>query len=275
MIKRKYTRKTLWEVEHLRKYIINIEEAKNIGYQSTKIITVICDNCMKTKETSVQLLFRKGVRCTNPKCKNTISFPERMTESYLITKNIEYKTQFTPSDFIGYRFDFRIVLDGNVYFLECNGLQHYQECGMMNYEKTSKSDKDKKKYCEENGIDLIWLDCRNSEFEFIKNNINKNKVLPNIEDDEIEQIAYLIQQTSNYHTEEIIYDYNNGVHENDIAIKNNLSTETIIRMLKQNNIELKSNNNKLKPRLKGFDSNKNKKEQAINHVNSMIDDIML
>lgn len=232
---------SLWSVENIRDNIIDIEEAKTISPHFNKKILFKCSNCDNTKKIYVSNLTRCGYSC--PNCSIGRSYPERFFTSYLNQYSIEHEYQVKFNDLKGYIYDYKIILNGETYLIETHGLQHYS-IGHNWYDATHESDEIKKEYAKENSINYIELDCRKSEFEFIKEQVNNNKHLPNINKEDEQKIKNSIETSSKYNTKEIVKFYTiDKLSTHEIAKKYNLSHTYIGNILTQNNVKLRNSGN--------------------------------
>lgn len=234
---------SLWSVKSIRGNIINIEQAKTeFTKYSNKPTLFKCstNGCENTKTMKVFKLTLDGYSCTT--CSTNTSYPEKFFTAYLTNKNIKYEYQVRYDDLEGYIFDYKIVLNDVTFLVEVHGRQHYlkEDNGYYKVEKIQKSDSVKRQYAKENNINYIELDCRESDFNFIKKQINNNKHLPNIKKEDEKDIIELIEMSSKYNIQEIIRLYEvEKWNTTRIGKKYNTSYNTINRILKQNNIELR------------------------------------
>ena len=214
-----------------------MKRVKKYPPNSTKKVEFKCDICDNIKVMTPSLLVRHGnIMCHN--CSKGTSYPELFFNAYSVSLNLKFKQQQIFNDFKNYIFDF--VDYENKIIVETHGIQHYEDRGIMDYQRTIKSDKEKRKYCKENNWTLIELDCRISEFEFIKYSINDCSLLPNIEKNKEEEIKQLIQLNSNYYqSKEIIDLYLYGFSSDEIGNIYGLSATIIRSILKKNNIEIR------------------------------------
>lgn len=232
---------SLWDKEHIRPYIIDIEQSKIIGAQSGKKINFKCsnDNCGNIKKMVVQNLVNQGFACQN--CSTGLPYPERMFTAYLTIKNIPFETQ-VKFDNTQRKIDYRIRLNNTIVLVETHGAQHYykEDSGFYKVKSIQESDGIKRKYAEDNNINYIELDCSNSDFNFIKHSINENEYLPNIEKSDEESIIKLIEMSSKYDVNEIIKLYTKDkLSTIKIAKIYNVNYSTIGDILKRNNIKLR------------------------------------
>lgn len=229
---------SLYSFKHLRPYIIDIEQAKIIAPNHMKAITFKC-TCGKEKKMRPNTLVRNGLSCSN--CSSNISYPERffLAVNQYFSLNFEYQVIYEKG-----RFDF--VNHDEKIIVEMNGEQHYVEredsAWKDSYKNTIDSDNRKRQWCRDNGYTLIFIDASHSEFEFIRDNINKEELLPNIKDMDVEKILCLIEKYSKYDVKGIIKDYKEGMNQAQLGKKYNVDRGTIRNILKRNNIEIRENN---------------------------------
>lgn len=96
-----------------------------------------------------------------PKCR--ASHGERQTRTYLNRHGFTFQEQkaFQTENKTFLRFDFYLEERGKRFAIELNGIQHYEPIerfgGQEGYLKQVERDRRKKKYCDENGIELIII----------------------------------------------------------------------------------------------------------------------
>ena len=177
---------------HLVKYFVNIEDSYNHSYCSTDKVLLKCPNCGKTIYKRIELL-RYGYIC--PQCSDGISMPNKFMCTLLDMLSYKYnikniKTEYSPFWITNKRYDFYFEYNNEKYIIEMNGEQHYKESGFKKkggrtLEEEQKNDKYKKELALQNGIkpnNYIVIDCRESEFDFIRNNtIKQFKLLFNLD----------------------------------------------------------------------------------------------
>jgi very-short-patch-repair endonuclease/Zn finger protein HypA/HybF involved in hydrogenase expression len=142
------------------KYFVDIEDAKHITKASAKKINMKCPICGNIREYEVTSLMRRGFKC--PKCGDGYSYPNKFM--YVLLKYLDLKfdreKEFEWSDNKIYDF----IVDKNI--IEMDGAFHDNEDSIKN-------DQYKNKLAKDNGYNLYRVDCRQSEFEYIKNNVIK------------------------------------------------------------------------------------------------------
>jgi predicted transcriptional regulator len=155
----------------------NKEDAYKFTYGSTKRVDFKCPNCgRKIKNRVINKAFRGEFPCF---CSDGMSYPEKFMYNILKQLNVKFIKELTSENFNGckkYRYDF--FLNNLNTIIETHGEQHYIESARgRSLKEEQENDKAKEKLALENGIkEYIVIDCRNSEMEWIKNNIIKSKL---------------------------------------------------------------------------------------------------
>lgn len=224
---------SLWNIDSIRGNIIDVEEAKKVTPYSHKKITFKCSykDCSNTKTMKVQTLSTQGYTC--PHCSTGISYAERfgLAINQYFNLGFEYQQQYKDGrfDFINYK---------TKVIIEMNGRQHYEDTSWEgSHETTVESDNKKRKWAKENGYTIIFIDARKSEFEFIKDNINNCKLLPNIKDEDIKPILEIIKKHSAYDIENIVKLYTiDRLSLDDIGSKYKVSRGVIKSVLDKQGI---------------------------------------
>ena len=231
----------LWDIESVRGHIIDIDKAKQTAHQSHKRIMFQCstDGCENTKMMRVADLINRGFYC--PSCSTGISYSESFFTAYLEVKGIPYETQVIYEDLSDRRYDFRIQLNGTTFLCETHGIQHYytEDRAYYKVETIQESDEIKRNYAKNNNINYIELDCRESNFEFIRKQIELNEHLPNIEDKEIPNMLDLMELNSKYPVKKIIKMYESGKSSYQIGEELGYGAKTTRDILHRNNIKLR------------------------------------
>ncbi len=227
---------SLYSVERIRPYLVDIEQSKTIASKTTTTINARCPQCNRIKTIRVDHLVKGEFSCKY--CSTGVSYPEKFLIAYLEVKGIKYEYQKVFKDLPNRRFDFYLPESNTV--IETHGEQHYKDNTFLSKGLTKQSDEEKRKYCINNTITLIELDCRKSEFNFIKENINLNNLLPTINYKDSKDILELLFKYTNYNTDDIIYKYKEGCTTLEIAKEYNISKSTVSRILKKHNIKLRN-----------------------------------
>lgn len=159
----------LYNEKRILKYLKNMEDAKKYSKKSHKKILCRCPKCHSEKYIIIKNLTVQGFGCE--KCSRRRSFPERVVGSVLTLNNIDYINEYIFDDLKHRRFDFYLPSLNTV--IEAHGLQHYEKIDFFKYD-VIEGDKNKREYCKVNNIDLIVIDCRKSNLNFILSQIEKH-----------------------------------------------------------------------------------------------------
>ena len=222
-------------------YFKDKEEAKKYKRSCLDKIFPICPCCNKQSSIAYSLnhiCTKKGFTCKY--CGQGVSYPERVIHALFDLIDVDYfASQFnkTKAKWCGeYRYDFYFEHKNIQYIIETHGKQHYEETtGNWKGSLSDRIQRDKDKYeiAIDNGINkdnYIIIDCRKSDFEYIKNQILQSKLseifnLKEIDWDKVENLC----QTSLLR---IICDlFNSGLLPKEIADKINMNDRVVKRYL--------------------------------------------
>lgn len=232
--KRIYEGNSLYSVEWIRPYIVDIEEAKKTSPKTSRKIKMQCPVCKQKKNIAPGTVHDYGFSCKY--CSKNISYPEQFFIAYTNIKKLPFKhQQKLPKSkrvFDSVNYTERLIV-------ELHGIQHYDSNNKW-YDRSKESDEEKREYAEENNWTLIELDCSKSSFEYIRNSISNCSYLPNIKKEEESKIINAINHNKNLPMREIINLYINEEKSSyEIASILNVHQSTIIRALSKNNVSLR------------------------------------
>lgn len=154
---------------------ISEEDAKKYTSCSNKRINVTCYDCGRSKNMMILDIYRrKSIDCTCSCC--GFSYPEKFMHNVLMQTGIEFETQYSPKWAKGKRYDFCIPSLNTI--IETHGIQHYQKSKRgRTLQEEQENDKLKRKLALSNKVkNYIVIDCRYSDFEYIKENILNSKL---------------------------------------------------------------------------------------------------
>ncbi|QDJ97465.1 hypothetical protein PALS1_031 [Staphylococcus phage PALS_1] len=231
-----YEGNSLYSIESLRPYIVDVEEAKTISKGGNKYkIKVKCIECQKEKLMTPYKLSTRGFFCEL--CDKGASYPENFFKSYLKVKGIKYEYQKVFKDLPDRRFDFYLPESNTV--IETHGIQHYKESGNWDFKETQNSDQIKKEYCQKHNINLVVIDSSKSNFQFMKNTINKTEELEPIQDNEVNLILQNIEEIRNYPVKKIIDMNKKGKNTKEIENELDVPQATVLNILNRHNLSAK------------------------------------
>jgi Zn finger protein HypA/HybF involved in hydrogenase expression len=160
----------------LIKYFKNKEDAFSHSYGSGEKIEMKCPDCGMEFTMALNHLSKRGFSC--PICSDKVSLPNRILRAFLksVSKQIEkygFEKDFDWSQ--GKIYDGFFIKNGKKYLVEMQGEQHYKDT-WNSKEETQENDRLKAQLAEENGFELIVIDCENSNFNYIKKSIMNSKL---------------------------------------------------------------------------------------------------
>ena len=220
------------------------DEAKKYRRTFTKKINPVCPDCgivSNTKTAIYNIYKHKKMSCKH--CGDGISYPERFLHSLLFVLNIEYISQFSKVNVEwceNYRYDFYFEYKNIKYIIEVHGEQHYSDAkgNWDNVERIQINDKNKYVLAIKNDIkdeNYIVIDCRKSDFNYIKTNILKSNLskifdLENIDWLKVEEMTLknMVKLVCNL--------YNEGLTNIEITKKTGLCDVSVRNYLKKGNI---------------------------------------
>lgn len=222
---------SLYDVDWVKPYITDVEQAKTVTQKTRKKIKFKCPQCNTLKTMSAGNLINQGLNCHI--CSNKTSYPEKFAIEYLEMKGIKYKYQHREQSLKNRVFDFYLY-DIDIY-LECNGIQHYDEKSSW-YETANEQDNEKRRWAKVNNKKVIELDCRYSEFEFICQKINESD-LPSITESEKGVLVQNIQKRNLHDIDSVIELYKEHKSTYVVSEKTGINHKKVLSILKQSNVE--------------------------------------
>lgn len=181
------------------KYFQNgYEEAKKYSRSSTKRLFFKCPDCNRIKHNkiAIQQLYKIGkISCI---CQDGMSLPEKimyylLLQSNDISKNFKY--QYSPTwcqFYLGNTkkhgiYDFYFKIDDNEFLIEMDGNFHYEKHYKGKTVQLQKQiDHQKDILAKENGMKVVRIDCKRSDFEYVKNNILKSCLFTMLKLDDVD-----------------------------------------------------------------------------------------
>lgn len=169
------------------KLLANPKDAFKYTIHSSAKVDFTCPQCGSIiKNKRVADVYRRGITCRH--CSDNMPFAERLMYSLLEMKsdmldNGQFIFDKTFEWSQRKEYDFYFCINKTPYIIEMNGEQHYIErknskiCSDLSYQK--ENDSFKKNLAITNGIiegNYIQIDCRKSDYVFIKDNIVHSKL---------------------------------------------------------------------------------------------------
>ena len=214
---------TIWDTDRWMCDLgVSEEDAKIYTKCSHNKICVICPDCNRIKSMTISNInIYKSIKCV---CKDGIKYPEKLMFSVLEQLEMDFKKEYSPNwcRYIDYkdinkiktgRYDFKlndIFVDNKQIIIETDGGFHSKNNSIngQTVEESKYIDNIKDNLAKNNGYEVIRIDCKKSDLEFIKKNIlnsqlNKLFDLSKIDWNEAEQFALSnrVKEACNYKKE--------------------------------------------------------------------------
>lgn len=158
-------------------YIVDKNSVVGISPSSKKKVLCRCPDCKKEKKQILGNLYYSGFAC--PYCSDNISYPNKFCRAVLTQLNVKnLKVEWCP-DWMkesghNYFYDNYFEDDKGVkYVLEADGEFHYRQPydKARSLNENIRIDEYKDNMAEIHGINVIRIDCRKSNMNYIKENI--------------------------------------------------------------------------------------------------------
>lgn len=213
----------------LLKYFKNPEEAKTISPRSMKKVELICPNCGHIKEMTVDNLSTKGFSCKY--CKTDgISYPNKFLRGLLKQLNTVWDIEVSYDWSKKYKYDGMIEINDKKYLIEMQGLQHYKNTSFCNFEHQKKRDVEKRQLALNNNFVFIEIDCKISDFNYIRQNILQSE-LSQIIDFSVVNWNLVYEEIGSNYVKQASDLFNQGFKIIEISKKLNLNRHTIRKYL--------------------------------------------
>lgn len=163
----------LWTTHpNIASMLVNPEDGYNLSSHSHKKSDFICPCCNTINYNRVvRNVVNRGFNCCC--CSDGISYPERFIYNLLKQLNVNFLRDTTLSWSGMKRYDFYV--EDKSLIIETHGIQHYSEQAQFSnrdIKSEKENDRIKKEMAIENGIiNYIELDCRYSNFSYIKDSV--------------------------------------------------------------------------------------------------------
>lgn len=198
-----------------------------------------CIHCGHEKEVLISNFSKKGMSCI---CGDGVSIPEKFIHNVLTQLNVCFEYQFSPEwagnrfyDFYDYKLDFIIETHGSQHFKETYRYKTTKKKGgkVRTLEEEQENDRIKKELANENQISIyLELDCRHSDFNFLKNSV-EDSVLNEVYD--LSKINW--EEVYNFcltsRMMECIELFNQGLLASDIVKKTGYDRTAVIQYLRK------------------------------------------
>ena len=230
---------SLYSCTPIRGNIIDIEKAKRTSLNSNTPIYFKCDNknCKHIKKMYPYSLTKNGFSCNI--CSKHIPYGQLAFGQYQEYFKLNYKSERVLKTLDDRRVDFVKFNNDNTinHIVEIQGEQHTNKNHIW-YEDSYEQDIAKRKWAKENNILMIEIDMRISSWEYFRKQINNCGHLPSINDEDEKIILELMEKNKRYPIAEITELYQNGYSSVFIGKKYKMSYQTVLNILRKNNIKI-------------------------------------
>ena len=206
----------------------NPEEAKTFTFSSKRMVKLRCPICGTEKTKRVVDVTKNAIAC--PKCGDGFSYPNKFMWNLLSQLKINFDSEVTFGWSQNKRYDF--LLGNNL--IEMDGAFH-KGSKYKSYVEVKEIDELKDKLAIDNGYNIIRIECYQSDFEYIKNNILDSSLSQILELDKIDWIELekeLITNNLVKVASTIFNEYNGIKNISEMAKMINLTTAKFSNLLK-------------------------------------------
>ena len=216
----------------LRKWFVNKEDC-NYGIKSRKNVQLKCPDCGYEFEEKISNFAKRVKLC--PKCNlDGISRPNKFLRAFLeeIKDQLQQKNfEWNPIWGEQYVWDGHIITKDNIeVVVEMQGIQHYHETNWGRHDYQLKRDSDKRALCQKAGIEQIEIDCSNTQYSFMKEQILKSRLSEILDLTQVDWNNVFINTSKNY-TKVVADYYNKGMTPGEISKILNMDRHTIQKKL--------------------------------------------
>lgn len=216
----------------LIKYFEDKSDAYKFALHSNQKVNLICPDCGERKNMLVNDLVVRGFSCRI--CGDGVSFPNKILRAFLKVfsskvDNFEFEKSFGWSN--NRQYDGYFVKDGKEYIVEMQGGQHYKDAWITK-EETQNIDKEKKQLAQKYGINIIYINCYKSDFDYIKNNIS-DSILGQLFQITEEQWIEIGKLSSGSLVKKVAELYENGLSQQQISKELGIHYQVVRKYLKR------------------------------------------
>ena len=212
-------------------WVYDKEDSKRYSYGTSTKIDWICPYCgSKVEKISIsKVISRKRVPCKV--CSDGISYPNKYMRNLLIQLKEEFEQEYMPDWIKPKRYDFYIPSKNLIIEMDGNLGHGRKTIDGRTPKETLEIDKYKDSIANQHGLDVVRIDCIESDSDYIKNNILNSKLSTLFD---LSNVDFLLCNKYAYSSLKMkVCDIWNQYHEmGNILQETKLPRETIIRYLK-------------------------------------------
>lgn len=150
-------------------YFVDTNDAFKYTKSSGKAIKMHCLECGNEKMLNINTLYGSGFSCN--KCGDGFSYPNKFMFNILDQLNINFESEYSPDWISPKRYDFYLI--NHKFIIEMDGAFHSNDNKMngQTKEESEGIDNYKEKIANNYNINVIRIDSKISDLEYIKNKI--------------------------------------------------------------------------------------------------------
>lgn len=159
------------------KYLANPDDGYRYTQGSNVRVDFKCPLCGFIQNRKINTISYKGFHCEH--CSDGISYPNKFGRIFFDQLPLhQYETEYHPDWAKPYFYDIYFQLNGREYIVEWDGRQHFEdrESFGTSHEEHKNVDEIKNKLAYDNHVNLIRIDCSESNCDYIKYNIEKSEL---------------------------------------------------------------------------------------------------
>ena len=222
----------------LIKYFKDKELPKQLKVRSNQKVDLVCPDCGYEKQMLVYNLYNRGFYCEM--CDDGLSFPNKILRNLLQDKSIKeqlesFVLEWSPQNCNDKMFfDAMIIVKGQYICVEMQGIQHYSLIWSSKKDnRILERDNRKREFCKQESIIEIEIDCRDTDFENIKNNFINSELKKWIDFSKVDWNIIGINSSKSLMIEACNI-YNNSLKSStEIAKELGVERSTVTRYLKR------------------------------------------
>lgn len=168
----------LWTTRpDIAKLLKNPEDGYAYTDGSSVKVDFICPDCGSLNNKQIYMVCERGLSCN--KCADGVSYPNKFGRALLDQLPIEnWVCEYQPHWTGRYLYDNYFEYNGERYILEMDGALHYEDrtlCGKT-LEERQTVDRIKTDDAIKNNVNIIRIDCNESDADYISQNILKSEL---------------------------------------------------------------------------------------------------
>lgn len=224
-------------VPSIIKFLVDKNDAYKYTKYKSKKIQMKCPDCGTIRSHWINAFTRNGFTCR--KCGDNICYPNKFMFNMLTQLDIDFIPEYSPEwaiDSIGTKRVYDFYMPSKKLIIEMDGSFHYQDNRMngVTMEQTRIIDCEKDKMANDNGIDVIRINCEESNVEYIMREILNSKINLAFDLNKIDW-NLIDENASSSRVKEVCNIWMTGIVSSTLDISNmtKISRQTVIAYLKK------------------------------------------